>query len=322
MTEPRVISGERFMALADACLVPGARRRYHTSMPRFVPDARVVDIDGPPPTGEAALPPVLRDADIVYCSTEDLPAAAPWLDLAPAWRVLLCHNADAVPDEGLLRLLLSGAGAAASAAGGAAVDRSRRVVFAQNLSVQLPRAFALPIGVANSMWAHGNPDVWAAAAAAAAAAAVAHGAAAKPHAVVRTAMGATHGSRAVVAAVARPDLVQLPPCGVAEYAAQLARARFVLCPPGNGPDAHRLWEALAVRTVPVVIASPFVDALLRTLPGLPLVVVDDAAAMATVPLDYGAFEASPWWWPRGQAPPVVTDSFWAERFDDVVAGCG
>ena len=37
------------------------------------------------------------------------------------------------------------------------------------------------------------------------------------------------------------------------YNASLCRARFALCPAGAGPNTLRLWEALAVGSVPVLL---------------------------------------------------------------------
>ncbi|MFZ4600098.1 MAG: hypothetical protein ACOYNN_15775 [Terrimicrobiaceae bacterium] len=39
------------------------------------------------------------------------------------------------------------------------------------------------------------------------------------------------------------------------YADDLACHRFVLCPPGNGVDTHRMWETLAAGGIPVVAKS-------------------------------------------------------------------
>lgn len=46
---------------------------------------------------------------------------------------------------------------------------------------------------------------------------------------------------------------------------------FVLCPAGNGPDTHRLWEALVLGCIPIVKR----DFLAAFLADLPVVVVDD-----------------------------------------------
>ena len=36
----------------------------------------------------------------------------------------------------------------------------------------------------------------------------------------------------------------------------LRRYAFVACPPGNGVDTHRMWEAMYLRSVPIVLESP------------------------------------------------------------------
>jgi hypothetical protein len=51
----------------------------------------------------------------------------------------------------------------------------------------------------------------------------------------------------------------------ADYLDAMTSHRFVLCPPGNGTDTHRLWEALYSRTIPVAIDTPAMEAF-RDLP--------------------------------------------------------
>ncbi len=43
------------------------------------------------------------------------------------------------------------------------------------------------------------------------------------------------------------------------YYEDVATHRFVICPRGNGTDCHRVWEALYLRAVPVVLASTTMD---------------------------------------------------------------
>ena len=40
------------------------------------------------------------------------------------------------------------------------------------------------------------------------------------------------------------------------YKKNLENSTFVLCPPGNGPDTHRVWEALYSGSIPIVLNSP------------------------------------------------------------------
>lgn len=42
-----------------------------------------------------------------------------------------------------------------------------------------------------------------------------------------------------------------------EYLMTLKKSKFTICPPGNGPDTHRLWEALLFECIPVVQLNSF-----------------------------------------------------------------
>lgn len=52
---------------------------------------------------------------------------------------------------------------------------------------------------------------------------------------------------------------------------EYARHQFVVCPPGNGRDTHRVWEVLALGSIPIVVSSRL-DALYTD---LPIVILDD-----------------------------------------------
>lgn len=59
--------------------------------------------------------------------------------------------------------------------------------------------------------------------------------------------------------------------GPGEFLAEMTAHRFVLCPPGNGIDTHRMWEALYCRTIPVVQRHPA----LAAFEDLPILFVED-----------------------------------------------
>ena len=56
-----------------------------------------------------------------------------------------------------------------------------------------------------------------------------------------------------------------------EYLNLVSKSKFVLSPPGNGPDCHRTWEAIYLGAIPIVHASawPFKDF------DLPVIVLED-----------------------------------------------
>lgn len=57
------------------------------------------------------------------------------------------------------------------------------------------------------------------------------------------------------------------------HAVTLSKYKFVLSPAGNGPDGHRTWEALYLRTVPILKNSVF--ARYHKEHGLPILIIND-----------------------------------------------
>jgi hypothetical protein len=50
------------------------------------------------------------------------------------------------------------------------------------------------------------------------------------------------------------------------YLKDLHKYNFVLCPAGNGMDTHRVWETLYMGGYPIVLRTPYMEAILRNLP--------------------------------------------------------
>ena len=55
-----------------------------------------------------------------------------------------------------------------------------------------------------------------------------------------------------------PKAVELTNLDPYSYRRQLVKYQYVACPAGNGQDSHRLWEALALGVVPVLLRSQHV----------------------------------------------------------------
>ena len=53
---------------------------------------------------------------------------------------------------------------------------------------------------------------------------------------------------------------------------RLSEYKFCICPEGNGVDSHRLWEAIYLKTIPIVIKSEFTQILEKN--GIPIIVID------------------------------------------------
>lgn len=57
-----------------------------------------------------------------------------------------------------------------------------------------------------------------------------------------------------------------------EHRKSLAKFGFVACPPGNGEDTHRTWEAMYLKSIPIVLSSALTDKCSEL--GLPVWIID------------------------------------------------
>lgn len=83
--------------------------------------------------------------------------------------------------------------------------------------------------------------------------------------------------------------------GFLNYARQIKRHKFVLCPDGNGMDTHRTWEVLYLGSYPVVGRHVFTEEFAKI---LPLLIVDDWDAVTESYLHstYEDFVSREWHW--------------------------
>lgn len=160
--------------------------------------------------------------------------------------VLFSHNSDRSIDRSLRRFL----------------RRPRlRAWFAANVDLRHPKLHALPRGIADRKWKHGDGA-----------------------AIARVQM---EGFEKTELFDASYDISTYPPAReycrdqtgmepaprreFEAYLRSLASSYFCIAPRGNGIDTHRTWEALLLRSVPVVTRS----ILTEQHPDIPFVVLDD-----------------------------------------------
>lgn len=140
-------------------------------------------------------------------------------------------------------------------------NRHLRAWFSTNIVLRDPKLFALPLGIANPRWRHGDSKELARVQAAA-----------PPKTKLFHAsydVGTNLEARLYCAQQTR--LTPGPPQPFADYLQDLASSYFCIAPRGNGLDTHRAWEALYLRTIPVVIRSVVSE----QHEGFPFVVLDD-----------------------------------------------
>jgi hypothetical protein len=69
---------------------------------------------------------------------------------------------------------------------------------------------------------------------------------------------------------------------------RLKEYEFCICPEGYGLDSHRLWEALYLKTVPIVIKSEFTDILKKQ--DIPIVILENWQDFDINKLNYSDFD--------------------------------
>lgn len=70
-----------------------------------------------------------------------------------------------------------------------------------------------------------------------------------------------------------------------DYREILANTKFVISPPGNGPDCHRTWEAIYFGAIPVVLRDSLSPGLTSDLPVLVVSSYDDFLRLSDRELD-------------------------------------
>jgi len=99
--------------------------------------------------------------------------------------------------------------------------------------------------------------------------------------------------------------------GRASYLHNLRSHHFVYCPPGNGEDTHRMWEALYCGAIPVARESPT----MRAFRALPIHFVPDLAAIT----EDGLRATLAQWSARPHSLEMLDAGFWERRLEAAVA---
>ena len=232
---------------------------FHRNLRRYATRTASVDEHGRP---DAETVNRLEGAGTIFVYTHELSAFIQhvWPRLGKGPYVLVTHNSDEGVDARHLPFLDE------------AGSRLRRW-FAQNLDARHPKLTPLPIGIANSMWPHGDLRVLRRAVAAQARRR-------KDRLVFLDFNPRTYEPRRRVWETLRQSFPELSgeaptPRPFRAYLEDMARHRFSVCPRGNGIDTHRVWESLYLGVVPIVERSVHTE--LWSELGLPIVLVSDWA---------------------------------------------
>ena len=155
--------------------------------------------------------------------------------------------------------------------------------YAQNIEYIHEKLHFLPIGLANSMWEHGNLSIY------------------------NTVLNLTNFTKSnnvyfnfsistnVEKRVACKQTIEkkinfLETVSHVDNIIRLSQHRFCICPEGNGLDTHRFWESLYLKTVPIVLRNVHSE-IIKNTTGLPMVILDswDDFNLDKLP-DYNSFD--------------------------------
>ena len=119
-------------------------------------------------------------------------------------------------------------------------------IYSQNLAIPPhDRLKPLPIGIANSMWLHGNIHTWVSK--------LQMHLPKKPHLIYFYFDIYTNVyKRQRCFDIIRSKGVEVQPKrSLSDYIQALSTFKFAICPQGNGIDTHRFWECLYLKVVPI-----------------------------------------------------------------------
>jgi hypothetical protein len=150
--------------------------------------------------------------------------------------------------------------------------------YAQNMCINHEKLHFLPIGIANSQWSHGNINIF------------------SNEAIIQNSSNKTKNiyfnfnintnkdKRDKCYESLKNKLIWLDNVSPSENMIRLSQYKFCICPEGNGVDTHRLWEALYLKTVPIVIKSEFTNVLQKN--NIPLIILDSWDDLDETKLNY------------------------------------
>jgi len=154
--------------------------------------------------------------------------------------------------------------------------------WAQNVCITHEKLEILPIGLANSMWSHGNTAFFD-----------------RNTSIQKTEkvyfhfnMHTNYTKRQICYDHLIHKIPFLASTDPISYHETLSKYEFCICPEGNGADTHRFWEALYLKSIPIVVRNDFVDVILEKTK-IPMIVLNSWDELVVENLNYSNFILEP-----------------------------
>ena len=133
-------------------------------------------------------------------------------------------------------------------------------MYSQNPCINHPKLNLIPIGIANSMWIHGNMDTLSQ---------VLRHLSVIPKTkdvYFNFNIGTNQTKRQECFDILKTKLQFDSMKSHSDYLHSLAQHKFAICPDGNGIDSHRIWECYYLGVIPILLDSVFAHKLEKVIP--------------------------------------------------------
>ena len=97
-----------------------------------------------------------------------------------------------------------------------------------------------------------------------------------------------------------------------EYFEEVAKSYFLIGPPGRSIDCHRNWEAIYLKTVPIVLREPMTEYFKGI--GLPMLLIDSWGAINDLTEEFLEKEYRAMWGTTNHFPQAFMD-YWQKEID-------
>jgi hypothetical protein len=218
----KMISGELLQSIAEISLydeMTDLIRNQNQSMPQKL--VKISDLE----------PNKIKEYKIIYVYTHFLESFFnKFFDHLNNDTVLISHNSDLGIHSNYLKYL---------------EGNKIKKWYCQNREISHPKLFSIPIGLANSQWPHGNQQLIKD---------IREKNNKKDILIYKNFdINTNSNERNLCNNITNNNGILLSPSQtIAEYWNILSKSVFVISPPGNGIDCHRIWEALYLKCVPII----------------------------------------------------------------------
>jgi hypothetical protein len=141
-------------------------------------------------------------------------------------------------------------------------------IYSQNLLIEPEeRIIPIPIAIANSMWPHGNLNIWRHIL-------ETHTLINKPEHIYFNFNISTNSVKRMKCydIIKSKNIPNLPNTDYMTYLKILLSYKFAICPEGNGIDTHRFWECLYLKVIPICLKNYITEFYSKL---FPIVLLDD-----------------------------------------------